>query len=93
LSGENISHGDFVTVVRKKQVTPSLINTAALRNATKKPRIAMIGVRSSSSLSVVQKRVCRISLFVSRFSPDVTASDVEESLKDQCSLLPLLAPD
>jgi hypothetical protein len=49
----------------------------------------MIGVRSSSSLSVVQKRVRRKSLFVSRFSPDVTASDVEKSLKDQLQLASL----
>jgi hypothetical protein len=49
----------------------------------------MIGVRSSSFLSVVQKRLLRKSLFVSRFSPDVTASDVEKSLKDQLQLASL----
>jgi hypothetical protein len=51
--------------------------------------VAMIGVRSSSSLSVVQKRVRMKSLFVSRFSPDVTSSDVEISLKDQLQLASL----
>jgi hypothetical protein len=48
----------------------------------------MIGVRSYSSLSVVQKRVRRKSLFFSRVSPDVTASDVDKSLKDQLQLAP-----
>jgi hypothetical protein len=46
----------------------------------------MIGVRSSSSLSVVQKSVRMRSLIVSRFSPEVTAADVEKSLKDQLQL-------
>jgi hypothetical protein len=86
VSGDNPSDGDFVTVVREKRVTPSPVSTAAVANTTKKPRIAMIGVRSSYSLSVVQKRVNRKSLFVSRFSPDVTASDVEKSPKDQLQL-------
>jgi hypothetical protein len=87
--GNNPSDGDFVMVVKKKRVTPSPVGTAAVANTTKKPRIAMIGVRNSSSLSVVQKRVRRKSLFVSRFSPDVTASDVEKSLKDQLQLASL----
>jgi hypothetical protein len=65
------------------------VGTAAVANTTKKPRIAMIGVRSSSSLSVVQKRVSRKSLFVSRFSPDVTASVVQKSLKDKLQLASL----
>jgi hypothetical protein len=87
--GENPSDGDFVMVVRKKRVNPSPVNTAALANTTKKPRIAMVGVRSSSSLSVVQKMVCRKSLSVSQLSTDVTASDVEKSLKDQLQLASL----
>jgi hypothetical protein len=86
--GDNPSDGDFVTVVREKRVTPSPVSTAAVASTTKKPRIAMIGVRSSSSLSVVQKRVHQKSLFVSWFSPDVAASDVEKSLKDQLQLAP-----
>jgi hypothetical protein len=88
VSGDNPSDGNFVAVVRKKRVTPSPVGTAVVANTTKEPRIVMIGVRSSSSLSLVQKRVRRKSLFVSRFSPDVTASDVEKSLKDQLQLAP-----
>jgi hypothetical protein len=37
----------------------------------------------------VQKRVRMKSLFVSRFSPEVTATDVEKSLKDQLQLASL----
>ena len=90
VTGENPSGGDFVTVVKKKRVAPSPVSTVhAVANTSKKPRVAMIGVRSSSSLSVVQKRVRMKSLFVSRFSPDVTSSDVEASLKDQLQLASL----
>ena len=84
--GENPSSEDYVTVV-KKWVTPSPVNTA-LANTTKKARVAMIGV-SSYSLSVVQKRVRMKSLYVSRFSPDATAFDVEKSLNDQLQLASL----
>jgi hypothetical protein len=69
VTGEKPSDGDVVTVVKKKRVTPSPANTAAVAITSKILRIAMIGVRSSSSLSVVQKRVRRKSLFVSRFFP------------------------
>jgi hypothetical protein len=89
VTGENPSDGDFVTVVRKKRINTSPVNSAVVANTTKKPRIAMIGVRSSSSLSVVQKRVHRKSHFVSLFSPEVTASDVENSLKEQLQLASL----
>jgi hypothetical protein len=37
VSGDNSSDGDFVTVVRKKQVTPSPVGTTAVANTTKKP--------------------------------------------------------
>jgi hypothetical protein len=52
--------------------------------------MVMIGVRSSSSLPVVEKKVRMKSLFVSRFSPDVTATDAEKSLKDQLQLASLV---
>jgi hypothetical protein len=89
VSGEYPPGDNFITVVKKKTLTPSPVNTAAVANATKRPKVAMIGVRNCSSLSVVQKRVRRKSLFVSRFSPDVTASHVERSLKDQLQLASL----
>jgi hypothetical protein len=59
MTGET-SSDDFVMIVKKKRVNPS---PAAVANTTKKPRVAMIGVRSSSSLTVVQKKVRRKSLF------------------------------
>jgi hypothetical protein len=86
VTGENPSDDDFVTVVRKKRISPTPVNIAVVANTTKKPRIAMIGVRSSSSLSVVKKRVRMKSLFVSRLSLEVAASDVENSLKEQLQL-------
>jgi hypothetical protein len=90
VTSETPSCGHFVIAVKKKGVAPSPANTVA--NSTMKPRVATIGVRSSSSLSVVQKRVRMKSLFVSRFSPNVTSSDVEKPLKDQLQLASLLAP-
>jgi hypothetical protein len=66
------------------------VNTAAVVGTTKKPRVPMIGVSNSSSLSVVQKRVRMKSLFVSRFSPEVTATDVEKSLQEQLQLTSLV---
>jgi hypothetical protein len=42
VSGDKPSDGDFVTVIKKKQVTPSYVTTADAANTTKKPRIAMI---------------------------------------------------
>jgi hypothetical protein len=89
VTGENPSDRDFVILVRKKRVTPSSVNTAVVANTAKKSRVAMIRVRSYSSLSVVQKRVRKKSLFVFQFSIDVTASDVEKSLKDQLQLASL----
>jgi hypothetical protein len=43
-------------------------------------------VRNCVSLPVVSKRERSKALFVSRFSPEVTTIDIEESLKEQLSL-------
>jgi hypothetical protein len=43
-------------------------------------------VRNSASLPIVSKRERSKALFVSRFSPEVMAADVEKSLKEQLSL-------
>jgi hypothetical protein len=85
-----VSGGDFKRVVRKKRFTPSPVNTAAVTSTTKKPRVTMIGVKNSSSLSGVQKSVCMKSLSVSRFFPDVTATVVEKSLQEQLQLASLV---
>jgi hypothetical protein len=89
VTGEIFSDGDFVTVVRRKLVSSSHINPPAITNTTKKPKIPLIGARSCSSPSVVQKRVCRKSLFVSQIFLEVTTTDVEKSLNDQLQLVSL----
>jgi hypothetical protein len=101
---DNPSEADFVTVVRSKRATRPSSKTSAVANSAnkglsanptavvnsiKKPRTVQFGVRNSS-LPVVQKRVINKSLFASRFSPDVTASDVEQSLRDQLQLASLV---
>jgi hypothetical protein len=49
----------------------------------------MIGVRSSSSLPIVAKNMWSKALFVSRISPQVTASGIEKSLREQLKLASL----
>jgi hypothetical protein len=49
VTGETPSDGDFVTVVRKKRISPSPVNTPVVASTTKTPRVPMSGVRSSSS--------------------------------------------
>ncbi|XP_023708051.1 synaptosomal-associated protein 25 [Cryptotermes secundus] len=49
VTGENPSGGDFVTVVKKKRVAPSLVNTVnTVANTSKKRRVAMIGSLEST---------------------------------------------
>jgi len=82
----------YPQAVRKGRAQPpdSLPNAAA--NLPKKSRPPMIGVRSSSSLSVVPRRAKTKSLFVSRISPEVTTADIERSLNEQLKLKSLLHP-
>jgi hypothetical protein len=49
----------------------------------------LIGVRSASALSVVVKKRKTMSLFVSRFGPQVTAQDIKSSLEDPLKLTSL----
>lgn len=62
VTDENPSDGDFVMIVRKKRVSSSPVNASAIASTRKNPRICMIGVRSSSYLSVVYNSVSRKSL-------------------------------
>jgi hypothetical protein len=74
----------------KEISTRSPVNrTTNIVNTAKKPRIVKIGARNSS-LPVVQKRARSKSLLVSRFSPDITVTDVESSLRDQLQLASLI---
>jgi hypothetical protein len=49
-------------------------------------RIPLIGVRSISTLHIISKRLRKKSLFVSRFSPDISEKDIEKSLLEQLKL-------
>ena len=72
----------------KQRATSPVNNTKPA--ASKKHRTPMIGVRNSSSLPIIARRVKTKSLFVSRFSPDVKCIDIENSLKEQLLLKSLV---
>jgi hypothetical protein len=86
VTGEKSSDGDFVIVVMIKRVSRFCVNPSAIASSTKKPRIPTIGVRSSSSLSVMRQRSAGSLLLPLNFSPEVTTSDVEKFLKDKLKL-------
>ena len=75
----------FVPVVRKKKPIAVSVN-----NTIKPRRQPLIGVRNSASLPTVVKKERTKALFVSRFCPEVSAADVEKSLKEQLSLKKLI---
>jgi hypothetical protein len=54
--------------------------------ASKKSRTPMFGVRNTSTLPVIAKKAKSMSLFVSCFSPEVTAQDIEKLLQDQLKI-------
>lgn len=72
----------FITVHRKRKPNPG----TPVVHATKQRRQPLIGVRNSASLPVISKKERSKALFVSRFSPEVTTSDIEASLKEQLRL-------
>jgi hypothetical protein len=54
--------------------------------ASKKSITPIVGVRNTSTLPVIAKKAKRMSLFVSRFSLEVTAQDIEKSLENQLKI-------
>jgi hypothetical protein len=64
----------FATVSYKKKPT---CGTPTV-NTVRQHRRPLIGVRNSASLPIVSKRERSKALFVSQFSPEVTAADVEK---------------
>jgi hypothetical protein len=76
-----ISDG-FTTVTYKKKPAPATIPV----NAIKLRRQPLTGVRNSANLQIVSRKERSKALFVSSFSPEVSASDIENSLKQQISL-------
>jgi hypothetical protein len=76
----------FTTITHRKKIaisTPPAENIAAKVKPRRQP---LIGVSSLISLPVIAKPVRSKALFVSRFSPKVTADDVHKTLKEQLSL-------
>jgi hypothetical protein len=61
----------------------------ALQPSLKKNKQSTVGVRNSSSLPTLLKRVKMKSLSVSRFAPEVKTTDIEKSLLNQLKLLSL----
>jgi hypothetical protein len=74
----------FKTVFHKKK--PILATPIATTAKNKQRRQPLIGVRNCVSLPVVSKKERSKALCASRFSPEVTTVDIEESLKEQLSL-------
>jgi hypothetical protein len=91
-AGSTASYGNptddgFTIVTKKKCGDVRVGNHISENNKTgRKLRTPVYGVRNSSSLPVVSKRPKTKALFVSRLSPEVSASDIEKSLKEQLNL-------
>jgi hypothetical protein len=83
--------GGMKTVTyRKKTATNTPPAEMSAVNKDKPRRQPLIGVSSSLSLPVISIHERSKALFVSRFSPEVTADDVHNSLKEQLSLKKLV---
>jgi hypothetical protein len=81
---EKVDSDGFTMVSHKKK--PSLAASVATTTKNKQRRQPLIGVRNCVSLPVISKKERSRALFVSRFSPEVTTVEIEESLKEQLSL-------
>jgi hypothetical protein len=83
-----LPHRDgFKTVTyRKKAATNTPPAELPVARKFKHRRQPCIGASSSLSLPVIRKPERTKALFVSRFSPEVTADDVSKTLKEQLSL-------
>jgi hypothetical protein len=76
----------FKTVTYKKKSNSSSPAEITAVNKVKPRRQPLIGAGSSQALPVIAKPERSKALFVSRFSPQVTAEDIRKSLKEQLSL-------
>jgi hypothetical protein len=79
----------YIVVTKNKRREGGMATPSVNPKERKKLRTPMIGVRNSS-LVTISKSVKTKSLFVSRFSPHVTSSDIEESLNEQLKLSSLV---
>jgi hypothetical protein len=89
MATDNQESDSFITVSRKKKEHHPSSIPSGVPNPPRRTRTPLFANKSGSSLSVVPKMVRIKALFVSRFSPDVTSADVEQSLKDQLELTSL----
>jgi hypothetical protein len=86
-SSGNPTDDGFTIVTKNKRGDVRVVNHISENNKTgRKLRTPMYGARKSSSLPVVSKRPKTKALFVSRFSAEVSASDVENSLQEPLKL-------
>jgi hypothetical protein len=76
----------FKTVTYRKKTTTGAPAVITVKHC----RQPLIGVRNSISLSVISKKERFKTFFVSRFSPEVTADDVEKTLKEKLSIQELV---
>jgi hypothetical protein len=89
IASDNQADNGFTTVMRKRKGNNPTAIPSGVPNPLTKPRPLLIGNKSGSSLSTVPKRVRTKALFVSRFSPEVSSAEVEQSLNDQLELVSL----
>jgi hypothetical protein len=70
----------------RRKVKPSSSLATGVPKPQKSSRMPLFGSKGSSSLPTVQKKIRTKALFVTRFTQDVSSSDVEQSLKEQMEL-------
>jgi hypothetical protein len=80
-------------VSKKKSGNPRVVKSDDNAKSVRQPKITVIGVRNTSTLPVVSKQVRTKALFLSRFSPEVSSRDIENSLKEQLKLSLLASSD
>jgi hypothetical protein len=73
---------ECIVVSRKRDRAPNQV-TVANPVPHKKLRTPVIGARNALALTVATKEAETMSFFVSRYSPDVTAQDIQSSLEEQ----------
>ena len=89
MASDNQAADGFITVQRKRKENHPYSIPSGVPNPPRRNRTPLFGNKSGSSLTTVPKRVRTKALFVSRFSPEVTSADVDQSLKDQLELASL----
>jgi hypothetical protein len=79
-----VNSGSSKTVNYKKKTTTDALAVIIVDHR----RQPLVGVRNSASLPIISGKERFKALFVSRFSPEITADDVEKCLKEQLMAVP-----